>query len=228
MFCGKCGAKNDDSAVFCAECGNRFQAAAPVAPAAPAAPTAPAAYAAPAAPAAATGSKPGFKFDNRMIGIIAVVGVAALALIITCFFIFGGRSYKATVKDYFKAMETADAKLMMELLPDDMIKSIMKDEDMTKKEMTEELQDMLDYMFRGADKIKITYEITDTEEVDKDDLKDLKEEYKDEYDIKVKDAMIVEVEVTVKVDGEKTTEDVDLYLIKVGGSWYLASFESVL
>lgn len=216
MFCGKCGAKNDDSAVFCAECGNRFQAAAPVAPADP------------AAPAAATGSKPGFKLDNRMIGIIAVVGVAVLALIITCFFIFGGRSYKAVVKDTFKAIETADAKLMMELLPDEMIKSIMKDEDMTKKEMTEQLQDMLDYMFRGADKIKITYEITDTEEVDKDDLKDLKEEYKDEYDIKVKDAMIVEVEVTVKVDGEKTTEDMDLYLIKVGGSWYLASFESVL
>ena len=216
MFCGKCGAKNDDSAVFCAECGNRFQAAAPVAPADP------------AAPAAATGSKPGFKLDNRMIGIIAVVGVAVLALIITCFFIFGGRSYKAVVKDTFKAIETADAKLMMELLPDEMIKSIMKDEDMTKKEMTEQLQDMLDYMFRGADKIKITYEITHTEEVDKDDLKDLKEEYKDEYDIKVKDAMIVEVEVTVKVDGEKTTEDMDLYLIKVGGSWYLASFESVL
>lgn len=208
MFCGKCGAKNDDSAVFCAECGNRFQAAAPVAPADP------------AAPAAATGSKPGFKLDNRMIGIIAVVGVAVLALIITCFFIFGGRSYKDVVKDYFKAIEKADAKLMIELLPDDLIKSIMKEEDMTKKEMTEDLQDELDDIHEYYDKVKISYEITDTEEFDKDDLKDLKKEYK-EYDVKVKDAMFVEVEVTLEFDGRDITNTMELTLIKVGGSWYL-------
>jgi uncharacterized membrane protein YvbJ len=214
MFCGKCGAKNDDSAVFCAECGNRIQAAAPVAPAAPAANPAPA-----AAPVA-TGSKPGFTLNNRNIGIIAVAAVAVIALLISCFFIFGGRSYKDVVKDYFKATEKADAKLMMELLPDDLIKYVMKEEDMTKKEMTEELQDSLDMIHRYYDEVKISYEITDTEDFDKDELKEIKEMY-EEIDVKVKDAMIVEVEVTMELDGNERTTTQELTLIKVGGSWYL-------
>jgi uncharacterized membrane protein YvbJ len=213
MFCGKCGAKNDDSAVFCAECGNRIQAAAPVAPAAPAA------NPAPAAPVA-TGSKPGFTLNNRNIGIIAVAAVAVIALLISCFFIFGGRSYKDVVKDYFKATEKADAKLMMELLPDDLIKYVMKEEDMTKKEMTEELQDSLDMIHRYYDEVKISYEITDTEDFDKDELKEIKEMY-EEIDVKVKDAMIVEVEVTMELDGDERTTTQELTLIKVGGSWYL-------
>ena len=208
MFCGKCGAKNDDSAVFCAECGNRIAAAQPAAPAASDIPANPA------------GSKPGFTLNNRNIGIIAVAAVAVLALLISCFFIFGGRSYKDVVKDYFKAMETADAKLMMELLPEDMIKSIMKDEDMTKKEMTEDLQDSLDMIHRYYDEVKISYEITDTEDFDKDDLKDIKENYK-EIGVKVKDAMTVEVEVTMELDGKERTTTQELTLIKVGGSWYL-------
>ena len=214
MFCGKCGAKNDDSAVFCAECGNRIQAAAPVAPAAPAANPAPA-----AAPVA-TGSKPGFTLNNRNIGIIAVAAVAVIALLISCFFIFGGRSYKDVVRDYFKATEKADAKLMMELLPDDLIKYVMKEEDMTKKEMTEELQDSLDMIHRYYDEVKISYEITDTEDFDKDELKEIKEMY-EEIDVKVKDAMIVEVEVTMELDGDERTTTQELTLIKVGGSWYL-------
>jgi uncharacterized membrane protein YvbJ len=214
MFCGKCGAKNDDSAVFCAECGNRIQAAAPVAPAAPAANPAPA-----AAPVA-TGSKPGFTLNNRNIGIIAVAAVAVIALLISCFFIFGGRSYKDVVKDYFKATEKADAKLMMELLPDDLIKYVMKEEDMTKKEMTEDLQDSLDMIHRYYDEVKISYEITDTEDFDKDELKEIKEMY-EEIDVKVKDAMIVEVEVTMELDGDERTTTQELTLIKVGGSWYL-------
>ena len=214
MFCGKCGAKNDDSAVFCAECGNRIQAAAPVAPAAPAANPAPA-----AAPVA-TGSKPGFTLNTRNIGIIAVAAVAVIALLISCFFIFGGRSYKDVVKDYFKATEKADAKLMMELLPDDLIKYVMKEEDMTKKEMTEDLQDSLDMIHRYYDEVKISYEITDTEDFDKDELKEIKEMY-EEIDVKVKDAMIVEVEVTMELDGDERTTTQELTLIKVGGSWYL-------
>ena len=211
MFCGKCGAKNNDSAVFCAECGNRIAAAQPAAPAAPATTE---------APATATGSKPGFTLNNRNIGIIAVAAVAALALIIGCFFIFGGRSYKDVVKDYFKATEKADAKLMMELLPDDLIKYVMKEEDMTRKEMVEDLQDSLDMIHRYYDDVKISYEITDTDDFDKDDLEDIKEDYK-EIGVKVKDAMVVEVEVTMELDGNERTTTQELTLIKVGGSWYL-------
>jgi ketosteroid isomerase-like protein len=222
MFCHNCGSRIDDKASSCPVCGTPIATKTSPAPTAPATPRQ-------------------SKLSNSTIGIIAVVGALIVALIIGIIFLLPGsdtgsssgsesqrRTYKDVVKDYFKAMETADAKLMMELLPEDMIKSIMKDEDMTKKEMTDELQYMLDYMFISADQVKITYVLTDTEEVDEYDLDDLKEEYKDEYDIKVKDAMIVEVEVTVKVDGEKTTDDIELCLIKVGSSWYLAGFEGML
>lgn len=202
MFCGKCGAKNDDSAVFCAECGARFENAQPAAPEVP------------------SSTKPGFTLNNRNIGIIAVASVAVIALIISCFFIFGGRGYKDVVKDYFKAMEKADAKLMMELLPDDVIKYAMKEDDMTKKEMTEELQEQLDSLHKYYDKIKISYEITGTEEFDKEDLADLKDNYK-EIGVKVKDAMSVSVDVTMTLDGREMNNDLELTLIKVGGSWYL-------
>ena len=202
MFCGKCGAKNDDSAVFCAECGARFENAQPAAPEVP------------------SSTKPGFTLNNRNIGIIAVASVAVIALIISCFFIFGGRGYKDVVKDYFKAMEKADAKLMMELLPDDVIKYAMKEDDMTKKEMTEELQEQLDSLHKYYDKIKISYKITGTEEFDKEDLADLKDNYK-EIGVKVKDAMSVSVDVTMTLDGREMNNDLELTLIKVGGSWYL-------
>ena len=202
MFCGKCGAKNDDSAVFCAECGARFENAQPAAPEVP------------------SSTKPGFTLNNRNIGIIAVAAVAVIALIISCFFIFGGRGYKDVVKDYFKAMEKADAKLMMELLPDDVIKYAMKEDDMTKKEMTEELQEQLDSLHKYYDKIKISYKITGTEEFDKEDLADLKDNYK-EIGVKVKDAMSVSVDVTMTLDGREMNNDLELTLIKVGGSWYL-------
>jgi hypothetical protein len=96
----------------------------------------------------------------------------------------------------------------------------MKEEDMTKKEMTEDLQDSLDMIHRYYDEVKISYEITDTEDFDKDELKEIKEMY-EEIDVKVKDAMIVEVEVTMELDGDERTTTQELTLIKVGGSWYL-------
>jgi hypothetical protein len=96
----------------------------------------------------------------------------------------------------------------------------MKEENMTKKEMTEELQDSLDMIHRYYDDVEISYEITDTDDFGKDDLKDIKETYK-EIGVKVKDAMVVEVEVTMELDGDERTTTQDLTLIKVGGSWYL-------
>ena len=73
---------------------------------------------------------------------------------------------------------------------------------------------------RYYDEVKISYENTDTEDFDKDELKEIKEMY-EEIDVKVKDAMIVEVEVTMELDGDERTTTQELTLIKVGGSWYL-------
>jgi uncharacterized membrane protein YvbJ len=217
MFCHNCGSRIDDKASSCPVCGTPIATKTSPAPTAPATPRQ-------------------SKLSNSTIGIIAVVGALIVALIIGIIFLFPsdgssakesssnsesqGRTYTAVVKDYFKATEKADAKLMMELLPSDLIKYVMKEEDMTKKEMTEDLQDSLDMIHNYYDDVKISYEITDTEMFDTDDLKDIKENYK-EIGVKVKDAMIVEIEVTMELDGNERTTTQELTLIKVGGSWYL-------
>jgi predicted amidophosphoribosyltransferase len=44
MFCSKCGAKNDDNAKFCFQCGNRFDEAGVIKPQQPQAPAGGATY----------------------------------------------------------------------------------------------------------------------------------------------------------------------------------------
>ncbi len=92
-FCPKCGTQAVDDAVFCAGCGNRFEApqpvAAPVAPVAPAAPVVPVqqpyaepAYTAPVASAYAAPVMPQPQPSNtgKMVAIIAAIVVALAAI----------------------------------------------------------------------------------------------------------------------------------------------------
>lgn len=197
-FCGKCGAQNQDGATFCEACGAPLTGGAGAAP-------------------GGNGSK---KLSSKTIGIIAVAAAAVLVLVIL-FAALGGRSDKAVVKQLINAVNTGKGKSIVALIPD----KVIKESDMTKKEMTEELDDSLEYIRDGLDdqydKWKITYKITDTENITGKDLKRLKENYDDEYDVKVKAAKELEVKMTLKGDDETDTEKSTITVIKVGGSWYL-------
>lgn len=206
MFCGKCGTQNADGVAFCAGCG-----------------------------AALGGAKKAKKFDLSKINInlkdrktLIGLGAGVLVLIVLLVLLFSGRSAKGTAEAFMDAMIDADSEAMFELVPDKVMDYLMEEEGMTKRdlkemyeELDEELADTYEWMedYYGG-KLKITYEIVDEEDVDKDDLEDIKELY-EEVDVKVKDAKVFEIKMTMKVGSHKETQNLELTVIKVGGSWYI-------
>lgn len=207
MYCGKCGAKNDDHVAFCSNCGAKLNND--------------------SAPPTVTLSTPAQNKQNRKVGIIAVA-VVAVAVVLLGVFFFGGRSYKSTVEKYIDYQFDANAKGIINLMPDKMLDYAMEqdgyapsDLDDAIDDMKDELQDQLDtldsYFEDGWD---ISYKITDTEDVKGDDLEDIKNAYKD-ADVKVSAAKSVEVELTITSGETESSNSMDIDLVKVGRSWYL-------
>ena len=211
MYCGNCGAGNPDGSTFCKQCGAKLGGAKPVSPVNPA-----------RKPVSNSGNQ------NRTVGIIAISAVAVVLLLVVGILLFGGRSYKSTVKQFVSAINNADGKKLLSLVPDEVVDAAIDDDDdfddrddlikyfnKNLKHLKNELDDEFDEGW------KITYEILDTDEITGKSLRSFKEEYEDEYDCKVTAAMEVEVELTLKYGKEEETDSVYLYLIKVGNSWCL-------
>ena len=131
MFCRKCGAEIPDGSVFCDKCGERTviiengqNTEAPYMP-------------------NGVSDK-----RNRIIGILAV-GVAAVVVIaVASAVVFGGRSSREVVKDFFEAVyEDADADDFMELFPRQVTYSMFSayggiNNDMAEYYIESELDDM--------------------------------------------------------------------------------------
>lgn len=206
MFCGKCGAQNADNAEFCINCGTKLKKGSNESRAI---------------------TLPDQNDKNKKIGIIAVV-VLVIVVILIGIFLFGGRSYKSTIKKYVDATFAADVDAMLDLLPDKMVDYELEEEEMDSDDfdemvddLNEQLQDQLDsldnYLGEGW---KISYEITDDENIKGEDLDHIKEAYED-ADIKVSAAKKAKVEITLKADETENSNTLDISLIKVGRSWYL-------
>jgi len=199
MFCGKCGAQNADGASFCTSCGAQLDA--PVV-------------------------NPSEK-KQKKVGIIATAVVAVLAVILVVVLFFG-RSANATAKAYVRAILDADAEEIVELLPREVREAAKKQGELTEEDL-ELMEDMLEgtYSFLeialGEDwQEKISYKVVDSEDLDKDDVEDLEDMYRDEdIDINISAAREVEVELSYRLDGEKETNSIWVTVIKVGRSWYL-------
>ncbi len=207
MFCGNCGAQNPDGSAFCSECG------APLAPSTPAAPSGGAAAA--AAPA-----------DKHKIIGIAAVGVAALVVLIIIIALCSGRSAKSAAKSFMEAVFDGDGEEIVDLLPKGVIKSYAERMDIktkeAKKALEENYEDQFDGLAEMMEDLKVTIKVTGDDEYDDEDLDDIKEAYKS-VDVKVKDAKVMLVKLTIKYKGEKLEldEPVEVPVVKVGGSWYL-------
>lgn len=205
MFCGKCGAQNLDEAAFCSECGAPLN----VTPSAE-------------NDAGSVLTKQPANKNYTKIGIVAVAA-GVLVLILLIMGIFGGRGYKSTVNKFVDSTFSADGKKMVSLVPKKVVKYVCEESDMTKKEFIEELtdglEDSLDYIKQStnANPKKYTKKIIDTENISGSSLKDIKETYKDEFDIKVKAAK----KVTVKVTIGGSSDSNDITVIKIGRSWYI-------
>lgn len=216
MFCGKCGAQNLDNASFCMECGAPLNGA-------PAA--------SPGAGTTRTNQAAGKR--NRMIG-IAAVAVIAIVAVIAAVSLFGGRGYKRTVNKLIKAFFAADGKTIVSLIPDEVVKAVCEEEDITKKEfiedLTEDLKDSLEYMDRYYDDWSYSYEVTETEDYSSKALRSLEEEYEYAFDadVEMKAAKAITVEITMTADDDTETDNLHIVVIKVGNSWYVDVLDSDL
>ena len=230
MFCTKCGAQNASGSRFCGKCGSPLGAADNVygAPQQPAAAGNPygasyqgasgghAAAPRPARPAAPSGSGKG-----KLIAIVAAALVVLGLLGCWIFGVFGGGGYEDVVDDFIEAIFDGDAKGVVDCLPDQVMDYLVEEEGVSKRELTEELQDGLDEIFEYMPSgLKVSHKIVYTEDVYGEDLRDLKEEY-EEIGIRVTAAKCVEVEMIASYMGMSESTEVELYVVEIGGSWYI-------
>ena len=202
MFCGNCGTQNPDDAPFCAGCGAQLNAQPAPAPVEPGF--------APPAPAPKKSKK----------GLIAI-GVAALAVIVALVLIFtftgrGAASPKALAKKYIQAIQKGDGEAMLKLYHKKMVEEQVGDKD-DQKEYAEYLEETAAYL-KDCD-----FEILEVEDVDEDQMEEIKEYAEEEYGIKVKDAKVIVIAYSGEINGYEVENELELHVIKVGNKWYAAN-----
>lgn len=203
MFCGKCGAKNNEGAVFCYKCGKPLNDEQEVKN---------------EAAHAKTNNR------NRNVGIISVAAIVA-AVLVVIFYLFGGRSYKTTVKKYLEASKNGDVKTILKLIPEDLIEKLQEEKGLNKNElvseMQENMQEEMDTLNNElGDDWKFTYDIQKVKDVSDKNLKEIKKDYK-ECDVDVTAAKNIEVKCKVKWKDNENTNTANISVIKIGRNWYI-------
>lgn len=210
MFCGSCGAKNEDGALFCAECGAVLNPDQP--------------------PVQNFGEvpQPEQKSTNtRLVGMIAVGAVALIAVVILLVSLFSGGGPSGVVDDALDAMFSADADDFVDLIPDAVMDMLEEQAGMSRKDFVESLQEELDDLEDEMEQedASIDWDITDEDELSKKEVKALQSSYDMVgIDMKITEAAEVKVKLIAKMDGEKETETITFPVIKVDGDWYIDFF----
>lgn len=200
-FCTNCG-KELNGATFCTNCGARVESA-------PAAST--------------TGSNALLEKFNENKNLIIAGAAALLVIIITIIAIAScSGGYKGKLKAFMNAYKKGDEKKIVALMPEKLVKKMGG-----KSDLEDRLEENLEYQFGKLDDVdgdikKMSYKISDVEKLDKDDIKDLKKEIRNYWgaSLDIKQAVKVEIEMTIPIDGDKETEDFEVTLVKIGSKWY--------
>lgn len=230
MFCPKCGNQIPEGTAFCSLCGTRAADAA----------------ATPANQMPPLGKPPKQPLSeedkrNRLVGIIAVAVAAALVLAIVLtagILIFGGRSYEAALDQLFTGIAVKpNAKKALDTLPDEVVVYIMDEDDYDKderKDFTEMLQEELEMQIEEIEEdygsFEVFWEITDTKDFTRRELRALQKEYEDTFGLEIDDAVWVEVDMVIEYEEEEEESTHTVCLIKIGRTWYmdLESFNDLL
>jgi len=247
-FCTTCGASLEDNATFCTNCGTPQEAAPQQNGVDPNAQT-PAASAADAVKntfsgVSFTSVKESLTMDNiknitkkpnknTIIG-LCVIGVVVIAVIvILCLLLFGG-GYKKPIDNMVAAMTKGEGKYIKATYPDFMIEEVEDSIDKSNK-----YDDVDDYFDERAEKLKeslekrlgddpsIKYSVKKKKELTNKQLKSLKEEFEDEYEldkVSVSDGYKLTLSVTWKGDDDDATDESrEITVAKVNGTWTVIS-----
>ena len=192
MLCKKYGTENPDGAKYCSKCGKALNEK-------------------------STAKK------NREKGI--VLALCVIVAVVLLVYTLGGRSYKKTIDTFVTSQFAVDAQSIVELLPEKVLDKELEETGYSKTELVEETNDSLkkqvDYIDQYlGDDWKLSYKMTNVEDVTGDDLNDLKSNYED-INVKVSAAKTEEVEFTLKGDETEISNSLEVSVIKVDRSWYL-------
>ena len=192
MLCKKCGTENPDGAKYCSKCGKALNEKSPAK-------------------------------KNREKGIVLAVWVIVAVVLLV--YTLGGRSYKKTIDTFVTSQFAVDAQSIVELLPEKVVDKALEETGYSKTELVDEANDSLKKQVDSLDQSlgddwKLSYKMTNVEDVTDDDLDDLKSNYED-INVKVSAAKTVEVEFTLKGDETEVSNSLEISVIKVDRSWYL-------
>ena len=216
MYCGKCGAKNEPGATFCGTCGAPLETEKPGGNAV---------YGEPVTGAGTTAVSDSGKHKKVGIAAVAVVAVVAVFGIFSLF--GGGRSAEETAEQSIAAALEGDTDAMLDLIPPKVL-DLVRAAGYTEEEYVAELTDMAGELSAVAgvfdalgSEVKISYEAVEATQVSPDELSYLQEGYREEFDMTVDDAKVVEVELRLEAFGQSESQTLEIPVLKADGTWYL-------
>ena len=136
-----------------------------------------------------------------------------------------GKKLQKTIDTFVTSQFAVDAQSIVELLPEKVVDKALEETGYSKTELVDEANDSLKKQVDSLDQSlgddwKLSYKMTNVEDVTDDDLDDLKSNYED-INVKVSAAKTVEVEFTLKGDETEVSNSLEISVIKVDRSWYL-------
>ncbi len=130
-------------------------------------------------------------------------------------------AYEQPIKYLVEGLEQTSAKTFLKAFPPflgDMMDGIFTDEYLSSI-IEESLEEF-------GDNIKMTYKVTDKEELTDEDLKEMEEEVKESFgeEIDITKGYEVKVELTTKGDDSEKTEKDSFEVFEIDGNWYVLDF----
>lgn len=170
------------------------------------------AYAAPA------GKKGGNKTP-----LFVAAGAAAVLLVggIGGYFLYTANDYKRPLKLMVKSMEKGDGDKMLSAIHPEMLSVMLKEQGISKKELVSQYEAALGLADLAGD-VKVDYDIIDTDDWSKSEVKDYEESFAyDGCDIDIDAVKTIEAEMTTKFAGMEETEKATFVVFKADGKWYM-------
>lgn len=161
------------------------------------------------------GQAPKKKLNPLFIAIPVVVVIIAIIVFVA----LGGENYKEPIEYYCQGMNDLNYETLKKALPDEII-----------KEEGDTFESTISYLKTMVDSYGMSYQVTceigDKEALSSDDLKDLNDEWKDEFNTnrEISKAYYVDVtrkqEISYSGESDNDTEDVKVVVAKIDGKWY--------
>ena len=147
MFCGKCGAENENNAVFCCNCGEKIQQEQER--------DFVSAYQRPKSK-----KKKKSKKKYMIIGITFVTAIVALAAFIIYKLIFGG-GYRKVFDNFCDYLQEGNGKTCIEIMPPEYVEYLEDEMGISEKQLIKKAtrEDNDGYWSEYGDEVKVSYKI---------------------------------------------------------------------